>query len=158
VGENGFRKLWSAANLKMYGGGVSDEPWLRELSNLIGVHDVSRWSQSTGRGGASKSQSWSSEPILDVAELMGLPRGRAVLLSSGNKAVMLRLVPWMEGPHAAAVRASLLRWEPADRRVERLRAAHEFSADAGPAEEDGGGVLVAKAAPRGRNPLLPPAQ
>ncbi len=84
-GENGFRKLWSAANLKMYGGGVSDEPWLRELSNLIGVHDVSRWSQSTGRGGASRSQSWSSEPILDVAELMGLPRGRAVLLSSATR-------------------------------------------------------------------------
>jgi len=158
-GENGFRKLWSAANLKIYGGGVSDEPWLRELSNLIGVHDVSRWSQSSGRGGASRSQSWSSEPILDVAELMGLPRGRAVLLSSGNKAAMLRLVPWMEGPHTLAVQASLSRWEPADRRAERLRAAHEFSADgAGPAEEDGGGVLVAKAAPRGRNPLLPPAQ
>ncbi len=156
-GENGFRKLWSAANLKMYGGGVSDEPWLRELSNLIGVHDVSRWSQSTGRGGASRSQSWSSEPILDVAELMGLPRGRAVLLSSGNKAAMLRLVPWMGGPHAVAVQASLLRWEPADRRAERLRAAHEFSADASPAEEDGGGVLAAKQAPRGRNPLLPPA-
>ncbi len=41
-GENGLRKLWSAANLKIYGGGVADEPWLRELSNLIGVHDVSR--------------------------------------------------------------------------------------------------------------------
>ncbi len=137
---------------------MSDEPWLRELSNLIGVHDVSRWSQSSGRGGAGRSQSWSSEPILDVAELMGLPRGRAVLLSSGNKAAMLRLVPWMEGPHTLAVQASLSRWEPADRRAERLRAAHEFSADASPAEEDDDGVLVATTAPRGRNPLLPPAQ
>jgi len=160
-GENGLRKLWSAANLKIYGGGVSDEPWLRELSNLIGVHDVSRWSQSTGRGGASSSQSWSSEPILDVAELMGLPRGRAVLLSSGNKAAMLRLVPWMEGPHTLAVQASLSRWEPADRRAERLRAAHDFPTEDSTAQdsttdEDGGGVLVAKTAPRGRNPLLPP--
>jgi len=160
-GENGFRKLWSAANLKIYGGGVSDEPWLRELSNLIGVHDVSRWSQSTGRGGASRSQSWSSEPILDVAELMGLPRGRAVLLSSGNKAAMLRLVPWMEGPHTLAVQASLSRWEPADRRAQRLRVAHDFptedrTTEDSTTDEDGGGVLVAKTAPRGRNPLLPP--
>jgi len=147
-GENGFRKLWSAANLKMYGGGVSDEPWLRELSNLIGPHDVSRWSQSTGRGGASRSQSWSSEPILDVAELMGLPRGRAVLLSSGNKAAMLRLVPWMEGPHAVAVQASLSRWESADRRAERLRAVNEFS-DAPDRDS------ATTPAPRGRNPLLP---
>jgi len=57
------------------------------------------------------------------------------------------------------VQASLSRWEPADRRAERLRAAHEFSADgADPAEENDDGVLAAKAAPRGRNPLLPPAQ
>ena len=70
---------------------------------------------------------------------------------------MLRLVPWMGGPHAVAVQASLLRWEPADRRVERLRVAHEFSADASPADENGGGVLVVTTAPRGRNPLLPPA-
>jgi len=152
-GENGLRKLWSAANLKIYGGGVSDEPWLRELSNLIGVHDVSRWSQSTGRGGASRSQSWSSEPILDVAELMGLPRGRAVLLSSGNKAAMLRLVPWMEGPHTLAVQASLSRWGS---RAQRLRAAHDFPTEDSTADQDGGGVVMTKTAPPGRNPLLPP--
>jgi len=57
------------------------------------------------------------------------------------------------------VQASLSRWEPADRRAERLRAAHEFSADgADPAEENDDGVLAATTAPRGRNPLLPPAQ
>jgi len=47
-GENGFPKLWSAANLKIYGGGVSDEPWLRELSNLIGPHDVSAGHRAPG--------------------------------------------------------------------------------------------------------------
>ncbi len=79
---------------------------------------------------------------------------------------MLRLVPWMEGPHTRAVQASLSRWEPADRRAQRLRAAHDFptedsttqdsTTEDSTTDQDGGGVLVAKTDPRGRNPLLPP--
>jgi len=68
---------------------------------------------------------------LDIAELMALPRGRGVLLSSGNKAAMLRLVPWMDGPHADAVWASLSRWEPTDRRENREAGEHEFRAGSG---------------------------
>ena len=79
-----------------------------------------------------------------------------VVLSSGNKAAMLRLVPWMEGPHTLAVQASLSRWEPADRRAERLRAAHDFPTEDSTADQDGGGVVMTKPAPPGRNPLLPP--
>ena len=125
-GEKGLRKLWTAANLPLYAGGVSDERWLRELSALIGSRDVSRWSHSTGRGGATRSQSWSREPILDVDELAALPRGRGALLSSGNKATMLRTVPWMDGPHAAAVRASLSRREPVERTAEREEASAQW--------------------------------
>jgi len=67
----------------------------------------------------------------------------------------------MQGPHAAAVTASLSRWEPADRRAQRLRATHDFPTEDSTTEDsttdqDGGGVLVAKTDPRGRNPLLPP--
>jgi type IV secretory pathway TraG/TraD family ATPase VirD4 len=155
-GEKGLRKLWTAANLSLYGGGVSDESWLRGLSALIGVHDVSRWSQSSGRGGTSNSQTWSSEPILDIAELMALPRGRGVLLSSGNKAAMLRLVPWMDGPHADAVRASLSRWEPTHRRADRHAGEEEFREAAGE-EVDLTKSQDSAPAPQGRNPLLAPA-
>jgi hypothetical protein len=66
---------------------------------------------------------------------------------------MLRLVPWMEGPHALHVQASLSRWEPADRRAERLRGVNEYSEDSDPDSDDG--VAAARATPRGRNPLLP---
>ena len=84
-----------------------------------------------------------------------------MLLSSGNKAAMLRLVPWMEGPHTLAVQASLSRWEPADRRAQRLRAAHDFPTEDSTTQDsttdqDGGGVVMTKTAPPGRNPLLPP--
>jgi len=156
-GEKGLRKLWTAANLSLYGGGVSDESWLRGLSALIGVHDVSRWSQSSGRGGTSSSQAWSSEPILDIAELMALPRGRGVLLSSGNKAAMLRLVPWMDGPHADAVWASLSRWEPTDRRANREAREHEYRAGSGEQVDlDKSDNAAAPPPPRRRNPLLAP--
>jgi len=105
--EAGMQKLWSAANIKFYGGGVSEANFLRDLSTMIGDHDVEKWSRSSGRGGSSRSQSWSREAILSVAELQSLPRGRAVLLSSGNPAALLQTVPWMEGPHAAAITESL---------------------------------------------------
>jgi len=155
-GEKGLRKLWTAANLSLYAGGVSDERWLRELSALIGSRDVSRWSHSTGRGGATRSQSWSREPILDVDELMALPRGRGVLLSSGNKATMLRTVPWMDGPHAAAVRASLSRWEPAERTADREEASAEWEAEAATASSSTAvkGDASVPVRPRGPNPLI----
>jgi len=105
--EAGMQKLWSAANIKFYGGGVSEANFLRDLSTMIGDHDVEKWSRSNGRGGSARSQSWSREAILSVAELQSLPRGRAVLLSSGNPAALLQTVPWMDGPHAAAITKSL---------------------------------------------------
>ena len=97
----------TTANIKFYGGGVSEANFLRDLSTMIGDHDVEKWSRSSGRGGSSRSQSWSREAILSVAELQSLPRGRAVLLSSGSPAALLQTVPWMEGPHAAAITESL---------------------------------------------------
>jgi hypothetical protein len=46
------------------------------------------------------------EPIFTVADLQSLPRGRALLLSAGNRPTLLRAVPWMDGPHAEAITAS----------------------------------------------------
>ena len=34
---NGIEKLWSAANVRIYGGGVDDDKFLRRLSDLIGT-------------------------------------------------------------------------------------------------------------------------
>ena len=45
--------------------------------------------------------------ILSPAELRELPQGRAVLFASGTPAVLTHPVPWWEGPHAEAIKASL---------------------------------------------------
>ena len=38
-GRDGMRKLWSAATIKLYGGGVSEVEFLEDLSQLIGDFD-----------------------------------------------------------------------------------------------------------------------
>jgi hypothetical protein len=111
-GEAGMRKLWSAANAKLYLGGVSEAGFLRDLSSVIGDHDVQRWSTSSSRNGGSRSQSWSREPILSVAQLQALDRGRAVLLTSGNPPALIATIPWTQGPDADNIRASLAYWAP----------------------------------------------
>ncbi|WP_414171896.1 hypothetical protein [Clavibacter tessellarius] len=45
--------------------------------------------------------------ILDTSRLAELPRGRGVLLASGVRASMIATVPWMDGPEAGVIRASL---------------------------------------------------
>lgn len=106
-GLEGMRKLWSAANAKVYGGGVSEVGYLDELTRLIGQYSYVGVSRSTGRSGRSSSRSETREEILSVADLAALPRHRAVLLASGAPATMIETVPWMNGPHARRIKAAL---------------------------------------------------
>lgn len=112
-GRDGMRKLWSASNLALYLGGVREPEFLDELARLIGQRDVMRASVSHSRGGRSTSHHIQQQRILDVDELAALPRGRAVLFASGTPATLIRTQPWMTGPHADAVRASLAANDPA---------------------------------------------
>ena len=72
-GEKGMAKLWSSANIKTYGGGVSEPGFLDALSRLVGDHDVATRSTSWSRGarsvstppggsGSSMSRSWGRCP------------------------------------------------------------------------------------------------
>ncbi len=106
-GRDGMRKLWSASNIKLYAGGVSEPEFLSELADLIGTYDRETTTASLSRGIRSTSTSLKRDRILEVAELADLPRGRAILFSSGARAALLRTVPWYAGPHAAAIKASL---------------------------------------------------
>ncbi|MFC5382137.1 type IV secretory system conjugative DNA transfer family protein [Aquipuribacter nitratireducens] len=114
-GRDGMRKLWSAANVKVYGGGVSEVEFLSELSQLIGDYDVRSVSTSTGRSGRSTSRSVRRERVLDVSDLGSLPRGRALLLASGVAPTLIKTAPWMTGPHAKAVLASIAAHDPSAR-------------------------------------------
>ena len=111
-GREGMRKLWSASNVKLYLGGVAEADFLRELSELVGDYDKSTASVSYNRGVRSTNHQLRRERILDSAELSALPRGRAVMLSSGTPAALIETVPWMKGKHAAAVRASIAAHDP----------------------------------------------
>jgi hypothetical protein len=113
-GENGVEQLWSAANVKLFGGGVDEEPFLRRLESLLGEYNRATYSPSVSHGGGQRGQrstSWQLTPtsILTVADLRGLPREqnfptarrphpkptcRGVLFASGMPAVLVRPEYW----------------------------------------------------------------
>lgn len=105
-GENGMKKMWSAANIRMVGAGVAEPGFLRDLDTLVGAKEITRRSKSTGRGQRSQSTSTQRERILDVSEISEMPGGRALLFASGSRAILLRLKPWWEMPYADAVKQS----------------------------------------------------
>lgn len=116
-GEHGMPKLWSAANVRVYGGGVSDPRFLGDLVQLIGEYEPTTYSTTvqSGRGQHSRSTSASTrqEKILEVADLFAMPRGRALVLPSGSPPVLVRTLPWQTSEHADTVRASLKAYAPA---------------------------------------------
>ncbi|MEN8649748.1 TraM recognition domain-containing protein [Streptomyces sp. 21So2-11] len=122
-GEKGMEKLWSAANIRMYGGGVSDTRFLGDLSQLAGEFEaetvaVSYQPAQSGMGlfsNRSTNHSPRRERVLDVADLGAMPPGRALVLASGTPPVLVATIPWWEGPHAEAVRASLKDHDPGAR-------------------------------------------
>ena len=105
-----MKTLKGASNIEIYGGSSSDRPYLEDWSRLIGTHDVRRYSTSAstgGRGGGSRSESWSREPIVDVDDLSAMPLQRAVVSSSGNPIVAVEKNYWWDGPYAPLIRESL---------------------------------------------------
>lgn len=111
-GESGMRKLFSAANIFVFGGGVKEPEFLRTLSELIGDYDRQSSSVSSGRGGRTVSQQLHRERILGVDDLGAMPKGRAVVISSGSRPTMIRTQPWMAGPYAEQVKASIAAHDP----------------------------------------------
>ncbi len=106
-GDHGMEALWSAANVKLYGGGNDDDRFLQRLSNAIGTAQQITRSSSVGSGRRTVTRAVRDVAILTPAELRSLPAGRAVLLPSGMPPVLVRAVPWWDGDQADAVRASL---------------------------------------------------
>ncbi len=115
-GRDGMRKLWSAANVKVYGGGVSEVEFLNEVAQLVG--DYTHVDSSTSfqrQSGRSISQQHRSDKILDVADLAALDPGRMVVFASGAVPALARTQPWYEGSDRAAVEASIAAHSPQHR-------------------------------------------
>ena len=80
---------------------------------MVGDYDKHTRSTNVGRGNRSTSHQVQRERTLDVADLGALPRCRAVVFASGAPATLVETVPWMRGPEADAVRASIAAHDPA---------------------------------------------
>lgn len=111
-GKGGMEKLWSAANVKIYGGGVDDDRFLRRISDLIGTYEQVMHSETVGRGQRSRSRSIQEKTILTIAELRELPPGRAIAFPSGTPSVLIHPVGWFDGTDADEIRASILENAP----------------------------------------------
>lgn len=112
-GEVGMKKLWSAANVKTYGGGVDEPDFLQHLSAVVGDFDRVTESLSVTRGQRTRSRQTQRERIMDVSDLQAMPKGRALVLASGSRPTLIRTVPWMRGPQADAVQQSIAANDPA---------------------------------------------
>lgn len=113
-GEHGMDTLWTAANLRLYGGGSADVQFLQRLSNLIGEYRPIDRSATAGRGSRSYTTSASAEPVLDASDLAAIPAGRAVLFPSGTRPVLVRTTPWMADRRwRDAVQDSIAEHDPA---------------------------------------------
>ena len=94
-GEEGMNKLWSAANLKIFGGGISETGFLKTISDLLGDYDMIQRQVGYSHGRTSTTQSITRDTILSIDQLAALPRGRAVLIASGARPVLMKTSPWM---------------------------------------------------------------
>lgn len=114
-GREGMLKLWSASNAFLYLGSVKENDFLQNVSELVGDYDRETTSASYNKGVRSTSTALKRERILTVDELGAMPRGRAVMLSTGARAALLRTVPWYEGAkdQVAAIKASIAAHDPA---------------------------------------------
>jgi type IV secretory pathway TraG/TraD family ATPase VirD4 len=102
-GETGMRALLGAATVKVVGSGIDDAGFAEDLSRLIGDHDVTTVSLSTGDGRMSRSRSVRQQRILPAASIRALPKGQALVWLTGTKVAMIETLPWYSGPRAAEI-------------------------------------------------------
>lgn len=105
-GENGMQKLWSAANIRAIGKGLSEKEFLPFASSLIGDHDVVKRSSSAQKNGRSVTTSVQRERIFETSDLAALPDARAILMASGMPAALIKLTHWGEKDYGELVMQS----------------------------------------------------
>lgn len=113
-GREGMLKLFSVSNAFLYLGSVKENDFLQNLAELVGDYDRETTTASLNRGIRSTSTTLKRERILGVDDLAALPRGRAILLTTGTRAALVRTVPWYQGsgPAVERIRASIAAHDP----------------------------------------------
>ncbi|WP_285623802.1 TraM recognition domain-containing protein [Kineosporia sp. NBRC 101677] len=105
-GEGGMAELFGAATIKLIGAGVDEQGFAEELSKLVGEEDVLVTTRSSGGSGGT-SRSSRRERVLPADEVRALPKFTALLLATGIRPALVRLVPWMAGAHAERIRSAV---------------------------------------------------
>ncbi|OBA56633.1 hypothetical protein A5780_23925 [Nocardia sp. 852002-20019_SCH5090214] len=113
-GEAGMKALWSAANIKVLGSGLDDEDFLQARSRIVGDHRELVTSVSRGRRADSGTESTSltTEATLTASDIAAMPRGRALVFTSGHRSTLVRTTPWMERADADLIRESIAAHAP----------------------------------------------
>lgn len=108
-GDKGMAALWGAATIKLIGAGVDSPRLTRDVSTLIGQHDVPVRSLSFGeaRSGVSEQLSLRRQDILEPSAIRELTPGTALVLASGVPAGFLRLRNWFTGPRRDEIAAHI---------------------------------------------------
>jgi type IV secretory pathway TraG/TraD family ATPase VirD4 len=112
-GAKGMAALWGASTRKLIGASVHSPSLTRDLSALVGHHDVAVRSVSVGSGQVSEQVSYQRRSILEASDIAAIKEGTALLLSAGTRPALLDLLPWYASPQAAAIDAARKRAEAA---------------------------------------------
>jgi type IV secretory pathway TraG/TraD family ATPase VirD4 len=108
-GDKGMAALWGAATIKLIGAGVDSPRLTRDVSTLVGQHDVPVRSLTLGeaRGGVSEQLSLRRQEILEPAAVREITPGTALLLASGVPPAFVRLRTWFTGPRREEIAAHI---------------------------------------------------
>lgn len=93
-GEYGMAKLWSVANVRIYGGNAVSDKFLGSLEKLVGEYVYREEEKSYGSNGVSKSVRSHTESILSIADLASVPGGRMIIIAGQSRAALARTLPW----------------------------------------------------------------
>jgi hypothetical protein len=107
-GESGMAALWGSATIKLIGSGVDSPRLARDVSALVGQHDVTVRSIGLGESrGASENLSLRRQDILEPAALRAFEPGTALLLASGARPALIALRNWFTGPRKPEIDAHI---------------------------------------------------
>lgn len=107
-GETGMDTLWGASTVKLIGAGMDDDRFAESISRLVGDHDVAVSSFSRGHDGrVSESVGLRRQRVLGPEAVRALPMGTALVMATGARVAMAKLLPWYAGERAAEISAAV---------------------------------------------------
>lgn len=97
-GAEGMKKIFDSAGIVVVGPGHKNNQFLNDLATLIGTHTEQQRSYSNGSGERSHSTSIQTveKQTMTAAELAALPRGRMLILATGRRPMLARMVRWQD--------------------------------------------------------------